>query len=60
MRIRAVVSDWGGRIDVRSRAGEGATFTVLIPAYAASVARGSSNQNIAPRPGGEITPTMPP
>ena len=55
-----IVSDWGGRIDVHTRAGEGATFTVLIPAYAASVARGSSNQNIAPRPGGETTPTMPP
>jgi signal transduction histidine kinase len=51
-----IVSDWGGRIEVHSRPGQGSTFVVLIPAYAA---RGSSNQNRQPRPGGETTPTLP-
>jgi len=50
-----IVSDWGGRIEVTSRPGQGATFVVLIPS-----ARGSSNQKMQPRPGGEITPTAPP
>jgi two-component system NtrC family sensor kinase len=50
-----IVSDWGGRIEVTSRPGQGATFLVLLPSV-----RGSSNQNLHPRPGGEITPTAPP
>jgi len=54
-----IVNDWGGRIEVTSRPGHGATFVVRIPAYAASAARGRSNQNTQPWPGGELAPTMP-
>src|SRR5262245_40333826 len=52
--VQSVVSDHGGRIDVRSRTGEGSTFVISLPANSNRLAHPEqSKESSAPMRQGE-------